>query len=110
MNMETMVFSLITHSGDARSSALEAIAEAKKGNFEAAQAKLTQADEAASAAHKSQTELIQAEAGGEGVEISLLLIHAQDHLMNAMTVRQLAEEIIDLHQRLAQDGATCTAV
>ncbi|HIE5808389.1 TPA: PTS lactose/cellobiose transporter subunit IIA [Clostridioides difficile] len=33
-------------------------------------------------------------------EISVILIHAQDHLMNGMNFQQLAEEIVDLHLKL----------
>ena len=29
------------------------------------------------------------------------MVHAQDHLMNAMTVKDLAAELVDLYQRLA---------
>ncbi|MDX7989752.1 PTS lactose/cellobiose transporter subunit IIA, partial [Xenorhabdus sp. 12] len=53
-------------------------------------------------AHHFQTELIQSEARGEKTEISVLLIHAQDHLMNAITVKELAEEFITLHKRVEE--------
>ncbi|WP_256633609.1 PTS lactose/cellobiose transporter subunit IIA [Clostridioides difficile] len=51
-------------------------------------------------AHKFQTELIQNEANGNKTEISVILIHAQDHLMTAMNFQQLAEEFIDVYERL----------
>ena len=35
-------------------------------------------------AHAFQTKLITEEASGNSVEVNVLLIHAQDHLMNAM--------------------------
>ncbi|WP_369671184.1 PTS lactose/cellobiose transporter subunit IIA, partial [Enterococcus faecium] len=31
----------------------------------------------------------------------LLLVHAQDHLMNAITFRDLAGEVVAIYQRLA---------
>jgi cellobiose PTS system EIIA component len=49
-------------------------------------------------AHHIQTSLIQQEIRGEKVEISLLMIHAQDHLMNAITMKDLATEVVDLYQ------------
>ncbi|EAG9877164.1 PTS lactose/cellobiose transporter subunit IIA, partial [Listeria monocytogenes] len=49
-------------------------------------------------AHHSQTSLIQGEARGEKAEVSLLLVHAQDHLMNAITFKDLAKEIVDLYR------------
>ncbi|MGV3240694.1 PTS lactose/cellobiose transporter subunit IIA [Streptococcus hyovaginalis] len=44
--------------------------------------------------------MIQGEARGEKFESRLLLIHAQDHLMNAMTVVDMAKEFIELHKKL----------
>ena len=60
------------------------------------------ASEEISAAHRIQTDLIQEEARGNHTEISLLLVHAQDHLMNAITVKELAEEFITLHKRVEE--------
>jgi cellobiose PTS system EIIA component len=103
MNKEELYntsFMLILHSGNARSSAMEAIYEAKKGNFEAAAEKIVEADAEFVNAHKFQTQLISAESGGETFEVPILLVHAQDHLMTAMTLKDLAKEIIDLYKRL----------
>ncbi|HCW36206.1 MAG TPA: PTS cellobiose transporter subunit IIA, partial [Staphylococcus sp.] len=33
-------------------------------------------------------------------ELNLLLIHSQDHLMNAITVKDLANEMIDLYKEM----------
>lgn len=39
--------------------------------------------------------------------MSLLMVHAQDHLMNAMTVKDLAAEMIDLYEKITvQRGAS----
>ena len=62
----------------------------------------TLASEEISSAHRIQTDLIQEEARGNHAEISLLLVHAQDHLMNAITVKELAEEFITLHKRVEE--------
>ncbi|MDR4151396.1 hypothetical protein FO584_33655, partial [Bacillus thuringiensis] len=51
-----------------------------------------------------QTERIQSEARGEKTEVSVLLIHAQDHSMNAITVKELAAEFIDLYKKLEAKG------
>lgn len=87
------------HGGDARSKALCAIGEAREGNFGEAQRLLEMASQEINKAHELQTELIQNEVRGNRMEMSLLMIHAQDHLMNAMTVRDLAEEIVALIQK-----------
>ena len=94
------IMGLIMYGGDAKSSAMEAIYAAKAGKFEEAEAKLKDADKALMDAHRSQTALLTREATGDPVELSLLLVHGQDHLMNAITFKDLAVEIIDVHRKL----------
>ena len=86
---EQVVINLIVNSGSARSSAIEAIQYAKAGD-------LDKADEA----HHAQTELIQAEIRGEKAPLNLLMVHAQDHLMTALVVIDLAQEFIDLYKKI----------
>lgn len=86
---------------------MEAIAAAKSGDAEEARKKLHDAAEELTKAHHYQTELIQNEAGGEKTEMTLLMVHAQDHLMNAMTVKDLAAEFIALYEKITeQRGAS----
>ena len=98
INQVAMV--LIANSGDARSKFMEAIALAKDQDFDQAQDKFDEGKASLRLAHQAQTDLLTQEAGGERVALSLLLLHAQDHLMNAMTVRDFAQELIDLYQRI----------
>ncbi|MCM2982324.1 PTS lactose/cellobiose transporter subunit IIA [Bacillus sp. PK3-056] len=100
MNLEEISFQIILNGGNARGLAMEAINDAKSGDFSLAEQKLDEANEAMRVAHRFQTDLIQGEARGEKFEIRLLLIHAQDHLMNAMTVVDMAKEFIELHKKL----------
>ena len=51
-------------------------------------------------AHQVQTDLIQKEAAGERNEVTVLFVHAQDHLMTSIEVRTLAENIIRMNERL----------
>ncbi|MCY6959933.1 PTS lactose/cellobiose transporter subunit IIA [Clostridium brassicae] len=98
--MEEMILNIITHSGEARSCAMEAIQYAKKGEFDKAKKSIEQSNEELGHAHNYQTNLIQEEAKGNKAEISLLLIHAQDHLMTTMTLKDLANELVELYMRL----------
>lgn len=98
MDLELIIMNIINYSGEARSLSMEAIQFAKDGEYEKAQDNIDKANENISKAHKSQTELIQSEARGDRSEISLLLVHAQDHLMNAITVKDLAREFVDLYK------------
>ncbi|WP_143809497.1 PTS lactose/cellobiose transporter subunit IIA, partial [Oenococcus oeni] len=36
--------------------------------------------------------------------LRLSLVHSQDHIMNAITFRDLAGEIVDLYKKLAKEG------
>ena len=92
------IMSLIINGGNARSAAMMAIKSAKQGKFDEADNYIEQAKESLNKAHHSQTELLTLEAGGEKMEISLLMIHAQDHLMNAITVKDMAIEFVDLYK------------
>ncbi len=93
-------FSIISVAGDAKSLAFEAINEAKLGNIDKANEIIQKSKDEMVKAHRFQTELIQKEASGEKTEVGVILIHAQDHLMNAMNFIQLAQEFIDVYDRL----------
>lgn len=98
--MQMLSFKIILHAGNARSSAMEAISLAKRYKFTAANEKIAVAEEAFVKAHQEQAELIQTEASGGKNHISIILIHAQDHLMTAMTVKDLAIEMIDMYKKM----------
>lgn len=95
MQMEMEIMDIIVNGGDARSSCLKAVRSARNGQLQEAEDLLRRAEENLTKAHNVQTSLIQAELRGEKNEISLLMVHAQDHLMNAITVKELAIELIE---------------
>jgi PTS system cellobiose-specific IIA component len=99
-NLEHVIFQIILHGGNGRSAAMEALLAARQGDFEGAREKLKEAENALNEAHHIQTSLIQGEIRGEKTEISLLMVHAQDHLMNAMTVKDLAAEMVELYYKI----------
>ena len=97
--MEKIIMDLIIFSGEARSYAMEAMQLAKIGQIDEARNLIEKSIDTLGNAHATQTSLIQNEAAGDKCEVSLLLVHAQDHLMTSMLARELAEEIIHLYQR-----------
>lgn len=101
MNEENLgaIMGLIIHEGDAKSNAMEALQAAKKGNFEEADEKIKLAEAALVEAHHSQTGLLTQEAQGNNMEVSLLAVHGQDHLMTSITFTDLAKEIIELYKK-----------
>lgn len=100
VSLESVVMALVVDAGSARSLAMEALRKAQESEFEQANSLLAQCEETLEKAHEYQTDLIQREASGENIPMSMLLVHAQDHLMNAGLIHNLAEIIVDLYSRL----------
>jgi cellobiose PTS system EIIA component len=100
-NNEMEIFEIISHSGNARGLAFEALKEAEEFNFEKAEELIKQGQDELNLAHKTQTKLIQAELNGVPSEKTLLMIHAQDHLMTAMSEQKLIEHMIRIVKKLA---------
>ncbi|MCM8712006.1 PTS lactose/cellobiose transporter subunit IIA [Clostridium sp. SYSU_GA19001] len=97
-SLEQIVMELVVNGGDAKSKAMQAIKAAKKGDMNLAKQKINEANESLCKAHEIQTNLIQNEAAGNHVQVTLLMVHAQDHLMNAITIRDLVQEMIDMYE------------
>ncbi|KOA70187.1 PTS lactose/cellobiose transporter subunit IIA [Pantoea sp. CFSAN033090] len=100
MDYEQTMMELLINAGEARSSAMMAIQCARKRDWTRADAALAASDTAAKAAHKIQTALIGADEGSGKLPVTLILVHAQDHLMNAMLCRELAEELVMLRKEI----------
>ncbi|EIZ0481703.1 PTS N,N'-diacetylchitobiose transporter subunit IIA [Escherichia coli] len=98
--LEEVVMGLIINSGQARSLAYAALKQAKQGDFAAAKAMMDQSRMALNEAHLVQTKLIEGDAGEGKIKVSLVLVHAQDHLMTSMLARELITELIVLHEKL----------
>lgn len=96
--MEQEIFEIISHAGDSRGYTFEALTEARKNNFEEAERILIKAKDELGLAHNTQTKLIQAEINGQDIKMSLLMVHAQDQLMTAMSENNLVEEMIEMYK------------
>ncbi|BFO10870.1 PTS lactose/cellobiose transporter subunit IIA [Serratia rubidaea] len=98
-DLESTVMEIIVNAGQTRSLCFSALQAARDGDFAQAQALLRQSDEFSRAAHRVQTRLIEQD-GGEGkTPMTLIMVHAQDHLMNAILARELIAEMVELYQR-----------
>ncbi len=99
-DLEEVVMGLIINSGQARSLAYSALKKAKEGDFEQARAVMAQSRMALNEAHLIQTKLIEEDQGEGKTKVSLVLVHAQDHLMTSMLARELITELIELHEKI----------
>ncbi len=97
--LEDAVMEIIVNAGQSRSLCFEALQAARDGNFNEANSLLREADGYARDAHKMQTRLIEQDAGEARQPMTLIMVHAQDHLMTSLLARELAGEIIHLYQR-----------
>jgi PTS system cellobiose-specific IIA component len=100
MDNEKIIFSIIMYAGNAKANAYDAINEAKLGNFDNAEVLLKEASDEIVKAHNIQNSIITKEASGENIDLTLLLVHAEDHLMNAISARDYSVEIIELYKRI----------
>lgn len=98
--MELVSFQIISAVGTARSLMMEALADAREGNYDAAAAKLEEANEHMGTGHHAHAGLIQKEAQGEQIEFSLLFMHAEDQLMTTLTLRDLVGEMIEMYKKI----------
>ncbi|QIZ46253.1 PTS lactose/cellobiose transporter subunit IIA [Dickeya zeae] len=99
ISLEDIITELVVNGGSAKSKAMQAMKAARMGDFDIAEIRIAEANESLQQAHFFQTELIQAEARGEKkASVSLIMVHGQDHLMNAMTTRDIALEMIEMYK------------
>ncbi|MES1027526.1 MULTISPECIES: PTS lactose/cellobiose transporter subunit IIA [Bacillus amyloliquefaciens group] len=95
---EQISFQLILHSGNARSNIIQSIRAYKDGRTDESDTFLTKAEEELGIAHDIHFQMIQKEAGGAKTDVSLLFMHAEDHLMSALSMKELVKEMLDLFQ------------
>lgn len=98
--METLTVELISKSGSARSYAFEALDCVKRYDVEKAKEKIGISRKEILKAHDIQTKLLHKEAQGDKIEINMLLIHAQDHLMTSILAKDLINEMIFMQEEI----------
>ncbi|PAE09391.1 PTS lactose/cellobiose transporter subunit IIA [Terribacillus saccharophilus] len=97
---EQVCFQMILHSGNARSKVLQALRLYREGDIEKVNDMLTDAEEDLSLVHKVHFQLVQQEAAGQQQELSLLFLHAEDHFMSTLTMKEMVKEMIPIFQEL----------
>ncbi|HHA1985799.1 PTS N,N'-diacetylchitobiose transporter subunit IIA [Enterobacter ludwigii] len=98
MELEEQVMGIIINAGQSRSLCYEALGFAKKGDFASADALMKEAAHFAREAHLVQTQLIEADEGEGKTKMTLVMVHAQDHLMTSILAKELVTELIELYR------------
>lgn len=101
-DFETILFQIISFVGSARSSYIEAIEQARHGDFEKAEELVKSGKDQFNEGHHAHMKLIQKSAAGEleAGNCQMLLMHAEDQLMSAEAFGILAEEFMELYKIL----------
>lgn len=87
-------FQIIAYAGDAKSDALLSLRAAGRGDMEEARRLLQSAESKMRMAHDVQLDWMKAEATGGQVPMSIVSIHAQDHLTMAIVVHDMVAEML----------------
>lgn len=101
--LELILMNILTYNGTARSCYVEAIEAAREGDFERCDALFAEGDEAFSQGHHTHAELIGKEANGQPLPVGLIMIHAEDQMMSAETLRIVAGEFIALYRKTSAE-------
>jgi PTS system cellobiose-specific IIA component len=102
LDYQQTAFQLILSAGNAKAISFQAMNLAKTGEFEQAYKKLEEAEKELETVHAVQFGLIQKEAEGQKNDITVLLIHSQDHFMDSLLMKDMAKEFIQLYERMSK--------
>jgi len=96
--LEMAIMNIIINAGDCKNHAYMALSNVNEENYEEAEKEMQLANDALGKAHDGQTMFLHKEANGEKINMSVLFVHAQDHLMTAISEKNLIEQIIELRK------------
>lgn len=101
--VENEIMQIIVYAGNARSLAMQSIQAAKKGQQQAAAQAMKEADTHLKEAHHTHAHILSTAADeNKSVELTLFMVHGEDHLMSAVTTIDLAKEILGVHDELKE--------
>lgn len=94
--LEQISFQIISYAGMAKTKSYEALQAYRAGDYKKGEELLKETNDYFVEAHKIHAQLIQKEANNEHIDVSILLIHAEDQLMNAENTNDLIKEMIQM--------------
>ncbi len=100
--IELLNFQIISNVGDAKSLLFEALKAAREERFDDAEKYIEDAENSLGIAHDIHVELLQQETQGEPIEISLLLMHAEDQMMTTEMLRDVTMEMLLVHKKYSK--------
>ncbi|AHH07501.1 hypothetical protein BCD_1435 (plasmid) [Borrelia crocidurae DOU] len=89
---------VVAYSGEAKSFLQEALEYAKAGNYNKSKEIIEKSKNSIEKAHDAHRRLIQYLTNNPDITTPFILIHAEDHLMSAMSEFNIFEEFISLYK------------
>ncbi len=96
-----IAFEMIANVGTARGMYIEAIQEAKKGNFVRARELMAEGKEIFVEGHHAHADVLTMQSAGVVLPNNIFLMHAEDQLMAADSFETIASELIEVQEQLA---------
>lgn len=100
--IQRIAFTIILYSGNARTTVHESFKDMRESKYEEAREKLESSNDSLVEAHKVQTDLLKKYANGININMEIIMVHAQDHLMTTMTLREVALEMLVLYEKVGE--------
>ncbi len=100
----TRVIEMISAAGLARTKYLEALRAAKSRDYDKTESLMREGEDCFGRAHEVHSEFLTQDStdilDGEGGQVNLILVHAEDQMMCAETFRLLVQEMIDVYRKI----------
>lgn len=98
--LELIAFNIIGTVGSAKSKVMESMQKARTGKFEESEQLIKEANEFLIQGEKEHFQVITQEAKDKNVELTLLFMHAEDQLISTVTLRDMANEIVENYRMM----------
>jgi lactose PTS system EIIA component len=95
-------FEIVAYAGDALTDLLHGLDAAREGDFDRAEELRKSAYDALIKAHEVQTDVLSKECGGNAMDVTFVMVHAQDTLMTTMMLEKQFKFIVDQYKRIAE--------
>lgn len=100
MDIEEVCFQIIASVGTAKSMYLEALSHARTGDMQKAREMIKEGEGIFATGHETHMQALAYDVSDPQARLPLLLVHAEDQLMAAETVKVLVEELLYIYERL----------
>lgn len=93
-----VAFEMIANVGTARGLYIEAIQEAKKGEYEKAEKLIEEGKQVFVEGHHAHSDVLAMQASGVKIPMNIFLMHAEDQMLTAESFEIMAKELIAVYR------------